>query len=116
MLGWPETDSDLPLEIIAEGDEAKAASIEYADFLMTTINEAIPDNKGWSVPNPRPCTVPFRNVQDQDEDYHQIVNTVERHTRCSPAYCLHRKNGEREPSCRFCFPKELSDQSYVEFD
>ena len=64
-------------------------------------------------PNPHPCTVTFRNVQYQD--YHQLVNTVERHTRCSSAYCLRRKNGE-EPSCRFDFPKELSDQSYVEFE
>ena len=41
MLGWPETDRDLQLEIITEGDEAKSAAIEYADCLMTTINEAI---------------------------------------------------------------------------
>ena len=116
MLGCPEADRELLLEIIAEGEEDKAAAIEYADWLVTTMNEVIPDNNDWSVPNPHPCTVPFRNVQDQDEDYHQLVNTVERHTRCSSAYYLRRKNGEKEPSCRFGFPKELSDQSYVEFE
>ena len=31
-------------------------------------------------------------IDDHDEDYHRLVNTVERHTRCSAAYCLKKKH------------------------
>ena len=55
-----------------------------------TMNDSIPDET-WRVPVPHPCIL---NVTDlEDTDYHDIVNTVRRHTRCSPAYCLCKKPG-----------------------
>ena len=67
---------------------------------MTTINEAIPDKNDWSVPNPHPCTVPFTHLQDQDEDYHQLVNTVERHTKCSSEYNYDKPKNLDNPVAR----------------
>ena len=58
--------------IVTEGKNAKAAAPEYADWLVCTMNDAIPDD---------------------DQDYQNIVNTVQRHTRCSAAYCLWKDIG-----------------------
>lgn len=57
--------------IVTEGESAKAAALEYADWLVCTMNDTIPDD---------------------DQDYQNIVNTVQRHTRCSAAYCLWKKD------------------------
>ncbi len=74
-------------QIIQEGEAAKTAALEYADWLVNTLNDSIPDEK-WRVPVPHPCTLNVADIGDtNDDDYHDIVNTVHRHTRCSPAYC-----------------------------
>ena len=111
MLSDPEADREELQATIAEGEQAKATAVEYADWLVTTMNEAMPDFNDWSAPDPHPSSVPFRDVEDEDEDYHQLVNSVERHTRCNAAYCLRHKKGEKELSCRFGYPQELREES-----
>lgn len=71
---------------VQEGEEAKATVLSYCDWLVTTCNDALPDEL-WSLPNPHLCTISIHNVVDLEQDYQDLANTVERHTRCSAAYC-----------------------------
>ena len=77
---------------------------------MTTFNENLPD-ENWRIPNPHPSAVSATMVDDRDNDYHRLVNTVERHTRCSPAYCLKQKRSDLPAECRFGFPKRVEKET-----
>ena len=37
----------------------------------------------------------YRDVEDEDRDYAELIATVERHTRCSTAYCLRRQKRKK---------------------
>ena len=87
-------------------------ALHYADWLVTSSK---PDDN-WTIPNPHPCAVDFHDVVDVDLDYQDLVNTVERHTRCSSAYCLRKKCGQEEPKCRFDYPRPTQDLSTLEFE
>ena len=50
-------------------------------------------------------------VEDADADYHRLVNSVERHTRCSSAYCLRQKYLGVPAECRFGFPKGKAQET-----
>lgn len=111
-LGWlatnrSETDTDMDEiqdnveRVIHEGDIAAVSVLQYADWLVTTTNECIP-YETWRIPDPHPCTLNVKDITDtNDDDYYNLVNTVQRHTRCSPAYCLHEKPGQQEQKYRF---------------
>src|SRR2546423_1107786 len=53
--------------------------------------------------------------KDDIQDYVELINKVQRHTRCSPSYCI-RINREKQQVCRFRFPKEISDHSFIRED
>ena len=124
-LGWMEeksnesnkTEANHNQHIILYGQHAKQRAIAYADWLVTTINDSIPDGY-WTLPQPHPCTIRLTNVADIElnEDYSNLVNTVQRHTRCSPAYCLKQKQNQQEPACRFGYPKESTTQTEITFE
>ena len=77
---------------IEAGHEATATVIAYADWLVTTINDALPQ-ENWTVPSPHPSAISIQNVENLDSDYQALVNSVERHTKCSTAYCIKIKPG-----------------------
>ena len=76
---------------------------------MTTVNEDLPD-ENWTVPDPHPSAVKATSVDNHDIDNHRSVNSVERHTRCSSAYCLRQKRFDQPPECQFGFPKPLQEE------
>ena len=45
-------------------------------------------------------------------DYKQLINTVQRHTRCSDS-CLRKRRSSNQFACRYHFPKPLVDQSRI---
>ena len=102
-------------KIIQEGQESTAEILLYSDWLVTTCNESIPDSQ-WGVPDPHPCLVSFSEIEDMEQDYNDLVNSVERHTHCSPAYCLKRKVGQTATECRFKFPRPLLSDSSLTFE
>jgi hypothetical protein len=73
---------------------------------VTTFNEELPA-ENWRIPDPHPSAVRATTVDNRDNDYHRLVNTVERHTRCSPAFCLKQKRVDLLAEFRFGFPKPL---------
>ena len=102
-------------QVLKEGEEAKAEVLSYCDWLVTTCNDAVPDAL-WSLPNPHPCTVSIHNVVDLEDDYHDLVNSVQRHTRCSTAYCLKKRSEQQTPQCRFNYPRPNQTHSTLEFE
>lgn len=80
------------------------------------MNACIPDEQ-WRTPVPHPCALEVNDSTDtDDQDYCNLVNTVQRHTRCSPAYCLRKKAGDQEQHCRFDYPCPLQQASTLQFE
>ena len=81
---------------------------QYADKIVSTVNPAILED-GTNAPlpqvDPHVCNKPFDTVDDYEKDLKELIATCQRHTRCSPSYCLKGKNGEQQ--CRFGYPKPL---------
>ena len=103
------TDSDLH-QIVQDGEDAKTTVLQYVDWLVTTCNSSLPGELS-STPIPHPCSVPPCDISDIDEDYHMLVNTVQ-----STAYCLRRKPGQQETTCRFEYPREEQTSSTITFE
>ena len=82
---------------------------------MTTFNEELPD-ESWMIPDPHPSAVRATTVDNRDNDYHRLANTVERHTRCSAAYCLKQKRVDLLAECRFGFPKPLQEETELSLE
>lgn len=85
-----------------------AFTVEYFDNLVSTQN---PDA---SVEYDRnPCTKTFAEIANNEHlnDYVQLINYCQRHTRHTP-YCL-KKNTK---VCRFGYPKELVDHSHLKIN
>ena len=77
----------------------------YADRIVSTINPAISmdgsnaENAPLPQTKPHVCNKPYSEVEDIKMDLIVLIATCQRHTRCSPAYCLKKKKGVQE--CRF---------------
>ena len=67
-------------------------------------------------PQHHPCTRHPLHISDSEEDYNDLVNTVERHTKCNAAYCLRKKKGQNQSQCRFNYPRPLQSQTTIEFE
>ena len=108
--------SQLEQQIIAEGTTAQNTIIEYVDWLTTTFNPSVPSEM-WRMPAPinHPCTRNPLQVSDAEQDYADLVNTVERHTKCNAAYCLRKKKGKSHSQCRFEYPRPLKSETTIEF-
>ena len=48
------------------------------------------------------------------DDYGDLVNSVERHTKCNSSYCL-KKDSRGEQYCQFKFPYDLRDKTFIEY-
>ena len=54
---------------------------------------------------PHICNKKYSDMTDFNRDLQQLVATCQRHTRCSPLYCLKTKNGQQK--CHYGYPKAL---------
>ena len=61
--------------MIEAGIEAKARVIQCANWLITTMNEALPDGN-WTLPNPHPSAIVTQETGNED-DYHFLSNSVD---------------------------------------
>ena len=90
----------------------------FIDSIVSTTNPGfLPDgsNAADALPpqtNPHVCNKRFVDVIDYEEDLRKLIATSQRHTTCSPAYCLRTKHGKQ--SCRFNYPKALQTHTDVE--
>ena len=98
----------------------KAADIacQYVDWLLSTVNPNPPENNLWIRPQLHPCQRSYKDIpkSEFDSDYIDLLNTVQRHTRCSTYYCLRKNSNNSNLKCRFNFPFEHSPQTKLEFE
>jgi len=64
--------------------------------------------------NPHICNKPYLEIDHHQQDLDDLIATCQRHTRCSPAYCLHTINGIQ--NCRFNYPKPLQSETVINRD
>ena len=114
-LAQQENPDIVSPELLREGEEAKTTVLQYVDWLVTTCNMALPD-EFWRLPDPHPCAVPTEEVGDSETDYCDLVNSIQRHTQCSAAYCLRKKGPQQEVKCRFDYSRPLQPQSTITFE
>ena len=101
---------------INNGRNAELKICQYIDWLMSTMNPVPQDTEQWIKPNVHPCQKrhPIPEHMKQS-DYADLVNTVQRHSKCNPSYCLRKKNGS-EMTCRFHFPFQHAKSTRLEFE
>ena len=63
----------------------------------------------WIRPEVHPCQKCHNDIPEFEvqSDCVDLLNMVQRHTRCSTNYCLRKKSNENELKCRFHFPFDL---------
>ena len=90
----------------------------YADSIVSTINPAIWMDGSNAENAPLPQTKPHvRNKpysEVEDINLIELIATCQRHTRCSPAYCLKKMKGVQE--CRFGYPKTLQPVTTIDME
>lgn len=85
---------------------------------LIQINPNPPSEQTWIRPVIHPCQRQLSDIPDTERgsDYIDMLNTVQRHTRCSTAYCLRKKHNSTDLTCRFNFPLELCQQTELKFE
>ena len=99
--------------MIQDGVHSARIICSYADWLFSTFNPDPPEDGNWVKPKLHPCQHSMIDT-DPDQDLVNLINTVQRHTRCSSTYCLRKGKGE-DMQCRFDFPKPLCSETHLEF-
>ena len=84
--------------------------IKYIDSIVTTINPDI----NAAIPEQHPCQKASDEIVDSTQDYVELINKLQRHTRCSPLYCIRKRAGQQE--CRFGYPKVPRDRTVIQED
>ncbi|XP_046856025.1 uncharacterized protein LOC124449122 [Xenia sp. Carnegie-2017] len=112
---YDRTELDQDIEA---GHRAAETVCQYVDWLLSTINPNPPDEDIWIRPEVHPCQRPHKDIPEDEKqsDYEDLVNMVQRHTRCSTSYCLRKKANEEELKCRFHFPFEHCANTKLEFE
>lgn len=104
--------------IIREGKNGADRICKYVDWLLSTCNPDPPHGNVWIKPSVHPCQVRYEDIDYtmNDNDYVDLLNSVQRHTRCSTSYCLRKRVNETELKCRFNFPVENREKTTLLFE
>lgn len=63
-----------------------------------------------------PSSQMFNTLQDTKKELAEILNRLQRHTKCAPGYCECKKKDTGEIFCRFGYPKICRDHSELSKD
>ncbi|CAB4011401.1 ATP-dependent DNA helicase PIF1 [Paramuricea clavata] len=74
---------------IEAGQKAADTVCQYVDWLLSTVNPNAPEEDMWIRPETHPCQRRHSDIPEHEEqsDYVDLLNMVQRHTRCSTSYC-----------------------------
>ncbi|KAJ1518827.1 hypothetical protein ONE63_011559 [Megalurothrips usitatus] len=90
-------------------DEEILKVLSYFDRYISTTH---PDINCPASPV-HPCQKKLSEVLDIKRDLAELLNRVQRHTKCSEAYCLRINKKTKKKECRFKFPRELLEYSQI---
>ena len=113
----PDT-CNIPVSVeIDEGQKAAKVICNYVDTLINTWNPFPPESELWTKPLVHPCAKKHKNIPDSERnnDYSDLVNTVQRHTHCSTKYCLRHEPNKEGLYCRFKYPFDCCSETRLEF-
>jgi hypothetical protein len=112
----PDT-TELDQDIEA-GQNAADTVCQYVDWLLSTINPSPPDEDMWIRPEVHPCQRIHHDIPEHEKqfDYVDLLNMVQRHTRCSTSYCLRKKSNEADLKCRFHYSFDHCSKTKLEFE
>ena len=110
-LAWMENVPDS--NVCAENDV-----VRFWNMYVNSWNPAIhvghnPVDFYWPVQG-HPCSIPYEEIVDLPGDLKDLVNVCQKHTRCSPGYCL-RVLPDGQQRCRFGFPKPIQPYTTAVF-
>ena len=113
-----EDESTSDSATVINGKIASEKICQYYNWILSTCNPDPPDEGNWIKPVIHPCQKYYHNIEESesDSDYIDLLNMVQRHTRCSTSYCLRKKGNETEPKCRFNFPFEHCEKTSLQFE
>ena len=99
--------------LIKERIKAEKETCNYYDYLISCSN---PGNINvWVQPAKHPCRNSYETaVVDLDSDYIDIVNSVQRYSKCNSAYSL-REDKQRNQYCRFHYPFDINQETYISY-
>ena len=106
-IGKRKNAPEIEWSRMKEDENVMNEAVQYLDSLITTINPGL----NAPLPDRHPCQKSKNEQCDDQQDYIDLVNKLQRHTRCSPSYCLRTKDGKQ--SCRFGYPKENVEHTFV---
>ena len=84
---------------------------------MSTYNTCNPEECLWVKPKVHPCRKRYSQISDSewDHDYVDLLNSVQRHSKCISAYYL-RQNENNSQYCRFAYPFGQGSKTHLVFE
>ncbi|CAG8615871.1 14657_t:CDS:2 [Cetraspora pellucida] len=83
--------------------------VHYLNSLATTINSEL----NAPIPAQHLCQKHLEELNDDLQDYVELINKLQCHTHCSSSYCLRTNKQTGKQFCRFRFLKELKDETVL---
>ena len=100
-------------KIMQENVNETRKVIKYIDSIVTTINPGI----NAPILEKHPCQKGSDELQDNSQqDYIELINKLQRHTRCSTSYYIRVNKRTGRQTCRFSYPKEHNDRIFIRND
>jgi ATP-dependent DNA helicase PIF1 len=88
--------------------------IAFWDPIVSTWNPGTPGTENEVPPSAQhPSAMLPSTLTDSQRELAQMLNRVQRHTKCAAGYCLRRHKTTGEEYCRFKFPFDLSDVTFI---
>ncbi|CAG8768743.1 17939_t:CDS:2, partial [Cetraspora pellucida] len=88
--------------------------VTYIDSIVTVMNPDINPDLATYISEQHPCQKPIEQLVNDFDDYCQLVNKVQKHTKCSPSSCLVLNKYTNLEECRFGYPKELCNFTIIQ--
>lgn len=111
-----DDDTEIPADQRARMDDF----IKYWDNVITAWNPCRREDENTPLLGVHPCSRDHHSLRDTKEELAEMLNWVERHTKCMPGYCqVYRKlpgTDEKIPVCRFEYPMTCRDSAGIGFD
>lgn len=116
-IDWAAFKSDTA--IVAPDQRARLKEfVDYWSRLISAVNPFPRQDENTPLVGRHPCNKEMGNMLDTKEELAELLNWVERHTKCMEGYCkVKRKvNGTERIVCRFDFPFEPLESATVGLD
>lgn len=106
---WVKDSPDVSnLENASEEEVLKV--IDYFSDLVEAWNPHVNADDADS----HPCRKTYQEVENFEEDLAQLLQKVQRHTKCANDYCFKINKKTKKRECRFKFPKQMQEEATIE--